>query len=172
MALITQQASETGLLPSQATGANRASPAVAFHTNMRFAAMDLPSEPSKGQVLSGCLLSGLAITFLLIDGALKLAAPAIVTDTMTTLGWPGDPATAQLLGLLTIAATLLYAWPRTAVLGAILLTAYLGGAIATHVRIDNPLFSHVLFGVYLAIFVWGGLWLRIPALRALAPLRL
>lgn len=59
--------------------------------------------------------------------------------------------------------------PRTAFLGAILLTAYLGGAVATHVRISSPLFSHVLFGVYLALFVWGGLWLRDPRLRALLP---
>lgn len=71
---------------------------------------------------------------------------------------------------MTLICTALYAWPRTALLGAILLTAYLGGAVATHVRIGSPLFSHVFFGIYLGLFVWGGLWLRDPRLRALFPL--
>ena len=69
-----------------------------------------------------------------------------------------------------LGSTLLYAIPRTAVLGAILLTAYLGGAVATHVRVGSPLFSHTLFGVYLGVIVWGGLWLRDPRIRALLPL--
>ena len=67
--------------------------------------------------------------------------------------------------------TVLYAIPQTAVFGAVLLTGYLGGSVATHVRIGSPLFSHVLFGVYLGLFVWGGLWLREPRLRTLFPLR-
>jgi hypothetical protein len=70
-----------------------------------------------------------------------------------------------------LVCTVLYAVPQTAVLGAVLLTAYLGGAVATHVRVGSPQFSHVLFGVYLGLFVWGGLWLREPRLRALLPLR-
>jgi hypothetical protein len=68
-----------------------------------------------------------------------------------------------------LACAALYAWPRTAILGAIVLTGYLGGAIATHVRIANPLFSHTLFGVYLGVILWAALWLRMPALRALLP---
>ena len=72
-----------------------------------------------------------------------------------------------MLGLLLLGATLLYALPRTSFLGAILLTGYLGGAVAKHMRIDSPLFSHVLFGVYLGAMLWTGLWLREPRLRAL-----
>jgi hypothetical protein len=75
------------------------------------------------------------------------------------------------LGLLLLLCTALYAWPRTAVLGAILLTGYLGGAVASHVRLGNPLFTHILFGVYLGIFAWGGLFLRDARLRALLPWR-
>ena len=78
---------------------------------------------------------------------------------------------ARALGLITLLCTLLYALPSTSLLGAILLTGYLGGAIAAHVRIGSPLFSHVLFGLYLGLMVWGGLWLRDRRLRALLPLR-
>ena len=116
---------------------------------------------------TGRVLSGLVVVFLTLDGALKVAALPVVTATMAQLGWPDDAGTARMLGVLTLGGTLLYAWPRTAVVGAILLTAYLGGAIATHVRIDSPLFSHVLFGVYLAVAMWGGLWLRDVRVREL-----
>jgi len=118
--------------------------------------------------IAGWTLSGLLIAFLLFDGAIKLPPLQPVIDTMPQLGWPVEMA--RWLGVLTLACTALYAWPRTAVLGAILLTAYLGGAVATHVRIGSPLFSHILFGVYLGLFTWGGLWLRDPRLRALIPL--
>jgi len=77
-----------------------------------------------------------------------------------------------LIGGIELIGTLLYIWKRTSVLGAVLLTALLGGAVATHIRIDSPLFSHTLFGVYLGLIMWGGLWLRDPALRRLLPLRL
>jgi hypothetical protein len=115
---------------------------------------------------TGRVLSGLVIVFLLLDGAMKLLALPVVGDTMVALGWPGDAGTARLLGALTVGCALLYAIPRTALFGAILLTAYLGGAVATHVRVGSPLFSHVLFGVYVGIAAWGGLWLRDPRLRA------
>jgi len=123
------------------------------------------SRPAR---IAGWTLSGLLIAFLLFDGAIKLPPLQPVIDTMPQLGWPVEMA--RWLGVLTLACTALYAWPRTAVLGAILLTAYLGGAVATHVRIGSPLFSHILFGVYLGLFAWGGLWLRDPRLRALIPL--
>ncbi len=84
-------------------------------------------------------------------------------------GWSGDPRFWQAIGLLLLAITALYAWPRTAVLGAVLLTGYLGGALATHLRIGSPLFSHTLFGVYLGIATWGGLWLRNPRVRSVLP---
>ena len=121
---------------------------------------------SKPVLWSGRLLSGLAVAFLALDGALKLIPLPIVTETMALLGWPADVATARMLGLLLLGATLLYALPRTAMLGAVLLTGYLGGAVATHLRIGSPLFSHVLFGVYIGAILWAGLWLRDPRLRA------
>jgi hypothetical protein len=119
---------------------------------------------------AGRVLSGLVALFLLVDGGMKLAGAHVVTATMAQLGWPSNLPMARLLGVLTVGGTLLYLVPRTAFLGALLLTAYLGGAVATHVRIGNPLFSHVLFGVYLGVMLWGGLWLRDPRLRALLPL--
>ena len=126
-------------------------------------------ETSRGMLWTGYALSGLVILFLVFDGAIKLVLLQIVTDTMATLGWP--PESARLLGVLTLISVILYAIPRTSVLGAILLTGYLGGAIATHVRIGNPLFTHTLFGVYLGLFVWGGLWFRDARLRASIPFR-
>src|SRR5688572_6991420 len=124
-----------------------------------------------GSVRAGWAMRGLAILFLSADGAMKLAQLPIVAEASVQLGWPSDPATIYLLAALLLGSTLLYALPRTAILGAVLLTGYLGGAVATHVRIASPLFSHVLFGVYIGILVWGGLWLRDSRVRALLPLR-
>lgn len=102
---------------------------------------------------------------------MKLAMASMVTDASAALGWPTDAGTTRMLGAALLISTLVYAFPRTAVLGAVLLTGYLGGAVATHARIGSPLFSHTLFGVYIGIVVWGGLWLRCPGLRALLPIR-
>ncbi|HEX7856405.1 MAG TPA: DoxX family protein [Sphingobium sp.] len=129
------------------------------------------SENPRWMTLTGRTLSLIVILFLLMDAGMKLPPLSVVGETMTTLGWPADANTARLLGVLTLVPTLLYIWPRTAVLGAILMTAYLGGAVATHVRLANPLFTHILFGVYLGLFLWGGLWFRSPALRALMPVK-
>jgi hypothetical protein len=118
---------------------------------------------------SGRVLSALVILFLLFDGAIKLVPLEIVTQTSLQLGIPTHLA--RTLGVLTLGGAFLYAFPRTSVLGAILLTGYLGGAIYVHVRADSPLFSHTLFGVYLGVIMWGGLWLRDPALRAMIPFR-
>lgn len=126
-----------------------------------------PSETATSSVWVGRLLSGLVILFLMLDGAMKLAALPIVTETMASLGWPADAGTARALGVLTLGGALLYAWPRTALIGAILLTAYLGGAVATHVRVGSPLLTHVSFGVYVGLAMWAGLWLRDARLRAL-----
>lgn len=128
--------------------------------------------PGKGQLVAGRVLSGLVILFLLFDAGLKLVSPeTAIKYSPPGLGWPLDVGTMYLLGLLLLIPTLLYIWPRTAILGAILITGYLGGAIGTHVRINSPLFSHSLFGVYLGLMLWGGLWLRDPRVRALIPLR-
>jgi hypothetical protein len=120
-------------------------------------------------IWAGRIMSGLVILFLVFDGAIKLIPLDVVVETSEQLGIPGDLA--RTLGVLTLACTLLYAIPRTSVLGAILLTGYLGGAIATHLRVGSPVFSHLLFGVYLGLMVWGGLYLRDARLRALIPLR-
>lgn len=117
----------------------------------------------------GRIVSGLVIAFCLLDSAIKIPPLQPVTDTMVALGWPSDPATARWLAALLIGATLLYAYRPTAFLGGILMTAYLGGAVATHARIGSPLFTHTLFGVYVGVAVWGGLWLRDHRLRALFP---
>ena len=129
-------------------------------------------QTGKGQLIAGHVLSGLVILFLLFDAGLKLVSPeTAIKYSPPDLGWPLDVPTMTMLGTLLLIPTLLYIWPRTAILGAILITGYLGGAIATHVRIGSPLFSHCLFGVYLGLMLWGGLWLRDPRLRALIPLR-
>jgi hypothetical protein len=138
---------------------------------MSTATIDLPAGPGRGAVRAGWALSGLAILFFLMDGGMKLAYLPIVAESSAQLGWPADRGTVYLLAALLLGSTLLYALPRTAILGAILLTGYLGGAVATHVRVGSPLFSHVLFGVYLGLFVWGALWLRDARVRALLPLR-
>lgn len=124
---------------------------------------------SSGALWAGRVLSGVIVLFMIFDGVIKLPPLDIVTQTMVPLGWPADPNVARLLGVIGLIATALYAWPRTSVLGAILLTAYMGGAIATKLRIDSPLFSHTLFGVYLGVILWAGLFLRDPRLRALIP---
>ncbi|PWJ91442.1 DoxX-like protein [Mesorhizobium loti] len=124
---------------------------------------------SPGALWTGRALSGVIVLFMIFDGVIKLPPLDIVTQTMVPLGWPADPNVARMLGIIGLISTALYALPRTAVLGAILLTAYIGGAIATNLRVDNPLFSHTLFGVYLGIILWGGLYLRDPRVRALIP---
>jgi hypothetical protein len=124
---------------------------------------------SKPALWSGRLLSGLVIVFLLFDGAIKLVPWPVVTETMDRMGYGSSEALARSLGLITIVCTALYAVPPTSILGAILLTGYLGGAIASHVRIGSPMFSHILFGFYLGLMVWGGLWLRDRSLRTLLP---
>jgi hypothetical protein len=126
---------------------------------------------SNGALWTGRALSAVIVLFMTFDGAIKLPPLDIVTQTMSELGWPAEPNVARLIGVVGLISTALYAIPRTSVLGAILLTAYMGGAISTHVRIGNPLFSHTLFGVYLGIILWGGLYLRDPRIRALIPFR-
>ena len=118
---------------------------------------------------AGRILSGLAILFLIFDGVIKLPPLEIATTTMKELGHPTTDSFARFLGIVTLACTALYAWPHTAVLGAVLLTGLFGGAIATHLRIGSPLLSHTLFGIYLGVIVWGGLWLRDERVRRVMP---
>src|SRR5689334_12675860 len=113
------------------------------------------------------ILSGLVILFMLFDSIMKFVKPPEVIEGTTALGFAEHHL--PILGGLGLISTLLYIFPRTSILGAVLLTGYFGGAMATHVRLDNPLFSHVLFTVYLGILMWGGLWLRNKKLRELFP---
>ena len=115
--------------------------------------------------------SGLVIAFMTFDGVMKLVPLDVVVKTTGNLGYPASIPFDRGLGLLELACTFLYAVPRTAMLGAILLAAYMGGTVASHVRVADPLFTHVLFGVYLAVLAWGGLYLRDARVRALLPLR-
>jgi hypothetical protein len=126
---------------------------------------------SKPALWLGRVLSGFVILFLLLDGAIKLVPWPIVTETLDRMGYGASESLARTLGAITVACTVLYAIPPTSILGAILLTGYLGGAMASHVRLGSPLFSHLLFGFYLGLMLWGGLWLRDGSLRALIPLR-
>jgi hypothetical protein len=127
------------------------------------------SPPSRRMAIIGWTLSGLVGAFLIFSASLKFVAQDMVRETMSGLGWPVEYD--LFIGVIETICVVLYLIPRTAVLGAILETALLGGAIATNVRVGNPLFSHELFGVYLGLFVWGGLWFRDPRIRALIPLR-
>lgn len=124
---------------------------------------------SKTRLWAGWIMSALALLFLLFDSVIKLMQIDPVKESFTQLGYPVTLALG--IGMLELVCIVVYVIPRTSVLGAILLTGYLGGAVATHVRIGSPLFSHMLFPVYVGLLVWGGLYLREDRLRALIPLR-
>ena len=124
---------------------------------------------SKKQQLFGRIMSAIPVLFLIMDSIPKILVLDPVVEATTQLGYPESVIPG--IGTLLLICTILYTVPHTAFLGAILLTGYLGGAVATHVRIGNPLFSHVLFPVYLGILLWGGLYLRDMLLRAFIPLR-
>lgn len=120
-------------------------------------------------VWAGWGISALMILFMLFDSIAKLALERHVIAATTQIGYPAHAI--RPLGAIALICTLLYAVPRTSILGAILLTAYLGGAIASKMRIDDPLFSSTLFGVYFGLLIWGGLYLRDERLRTMIPVR-
>ncbi|SFL27944.1 DoxX-like family protein [Bradyrhizobium sp. NFR13] len=126
---------------------------------------------SRASIWIGRILSTLVVLFLVMDGGIKLVPIKEVTETMQQLGYSGSVNQARLLGIITLLCALLYALPQTSILGAILLTGLLGGAMATHLRVDSPLFTHLLFGFYIGVMAWGGLYLRDPRLRAMIPIR-
>ncbi|MFS8617002.1 MAG: DoxX family protein [Solitalea sp.] len=127
------------------------------------------NQNSKGRRWTAWVLSGLVILFMLFDSIFKLIASPAVMESAPDLGFQAHHIIP--LGIMGLISTVLHLIPRTAVLGAVLLTGYFGGAIATHFRLDDPLFSHTLFPVYLALLMWGGLWLRNEGLRRLVPLQ-
>lgn len=117
----------------------------------------------------GRTLSGLFALFMLGASVVpKFFLPDVSVPTMTALGWPAKYTVP--IGVIELVGVLLYLVPRTAILGAVLLMGLFGGAMATQIRVESPLFSHILFSLYLGLFMWGGLWLRSPALRALFPI--
>jgi len=113
---------------------------------------------SKRRVRAGEILSGIAVLFLLFDSIIKVMVIAPVVASFSQLGYP--VSVSRGIGLLQLVCLAVYVIPRTSILGAILLTGYLGGAVATHVRVGSPLFTHVLFPIYVAVLLWGGLFLR------------
>lgn len=124
-----------------------------------------PGAPTRAALWTGRFLSGFGALFLAFDGTFKLFLPPEAVASMAQLGWPVSALFG--LGVLQLVLLALYLVPRTAILGAVLWTGYLGGAIATHVRIGSPLFTHQLFPVYVAAFLWVGLYLRDRRVRAL-----
>jgi hypothetical protein len=128
-------------------------------------ASDQSPQVSKKRLWTGRILSGFAALFLLLDSVGKFVKPAPVIEGTVKLGY--SESVILPLGIVLLVCTVLYLIPRTSVLGAILLTGYLGGAVATHVRVGDPLFSHVLFPVYFGVMLWGGVFLRDERLRAL-----
>ena len=129
------------------------------------ASFDAPAATSARARWAGRVLTGLTLAFLTFDVAVKfLPMPAEAAAATAQLGW--SPHHLPVIGALALACLVLYAVPRTAVLGAVLWTGYLGGAVATHLRVDNPLLSHTLFPVYVGALLWGALYLRDPRVRA------
>ena len=124
-------------------------------------------EISTGRVWAGWVISCLMAAFMLFDAVGKFAKPKQVVDAFVRTGWPIDLATT--VGIILLVCTVLYLVPKTAVLGAILLTGYLGGAVATNLRLHNPVFSHTLFPVYFDVLSWVGLWLREARLESVFP---
>src|SRR6266550_7603526 len=128
-----------------------------------------PSTVSTKRLWTGRILSALGALFLLFDGIIHILKITPVVEAFAQLGYPLGSARA--LGVIEIICVALYLLPRTSVLGAIFLTGYLGGAIATQVRVGAPLLSTTLFPIYVALFIWGGLYLRDEGVRSLIPWR-
>ena len=121
------------------------------------------AAPSTAKVWTGRIMGGIVILFMVMDSMFKFIVNEDVVKATTDLGYQVHHL--PIMGTLGLLATLLYIIPRTEIIGALLLTGYWGGAIATHVRMDNPLFTHILFPVYLGILAWGALWMKNERLR-------
>jgi DoxX-like family len=157
-------------------GRDRPVPTTETETNMQTITQDHSFTHTTGRHVEsrsalrmGRALSALAVLFLFVDSVGKLLEVQPVIDGTTQLGYPASSVFT--LGVVELLCVVAYLIPRSSVLGAVLLTGYLGGAIATHVRVESPLFSHTLFPIYVASFVWGGLFLRDARLDAFLPWR-
>ena len=124
-----------------------------------------PAARARSALWTGRVLTSIAVLFLAFDIAIKLTLSSPAVDATSQLGFASRMVLP--LGLIELACLTLYLIPRTSIIGAILFTGYLGGAIATHVRLENPLFSHILFPLYIAALLWAGLWLRDPRVRTM-----
>ncbi len=131
--------------------------------------IDQTAPASKQRLWAGRIMGGLVVLFLLFDTVIKVLKLTFAVEGTTQLGYPESAVVG--IGIIELICLVLYVIPRTSVLGAVLLTGYLGGAVATHVRVGSPLFSHTLFPVYVGALIWGALFLREDRLRALIPLR-
>jgi hypothetical protein len=127
------------------------------------------STPSNKARWAGRVMTGLAVLFLAFDATIKILELPPAVEGTAKLGYPVSVIFG--LGVLQAALLIVYLVPRTSVLGAVLWTGYLGGAVATHLRVGDPLFSHVLFPIYVGALIWGGLWLRDENLRSILPIR-
>lgn len=131
--------------------------------------VSLPTATPRAMLWTGRGLTGLFTAFMIFDSGIKLVRLPIVGETLAQLGYP--PSVGFGIGVIEAACLVLYLIPRTAVLGAVLMMGVLGGAVASHLRLTDPFVSHTLFGVYLGVMMWGGLWLRDARLRAIFPIR-
>ena len=122
------------------------------------------SRPSRRTVIAGRIITGIVALFLTFDAGIKLVRAKAAVDGSAPLGFTPDQV--FVIGIIGVVCLVLYLIPRVAPLGAVLWTGYLGGAIVTHFRLDNPLFTHTLFPIYVAALIWGGLYLRDPRVRA------
>ena len=131
---------------------------------------DQPASASKKKMLwAGRIIGGVAVLFLLWDAVIKVMQLTLAVEGTIRLGYPASLVFH--IGIIELICVVVYVIPRTSVLGAVLLTGYLGGALATHLRIGNPLFTHSLFPIYVGVLIWGALVLRDDRLRRLIPLR-
>jgi len=119
--------------------------------------------------IAGVAMTGVFTAFMVFDATIKIVKMKVVADTLVPLGY--DPEVGFPIGIVEAVLLAFYLHPKTSILGAVLLTGLLGGAVATHLRVGSPWLSHTLFGVYLGVIAWGGLWLRDRKLRAIFPLK-
>ncbi|HLJ77177.1 MAG TPA: DoxX family protein [Acidobacteriaceae bacterium] len=127
------------------------------------------TEISRSRLWTGRIVAGIIAAFMFFDAAMKFVNPAPVREAFARTGWPVHLS--PVLGAILLASTILWLVPRTSILGAILLTGYLGGAVAANLRLEEPVFSHTLFPVYFGVLLWGSMWLRDPRITALIPIR-
>ncbi|MGV9744982.1 DoxX family protein [Rhodococcus zopfii] len=127
------------------------------------------AAPSKGARIAGLIVSGLVVLFLLFDSVIHLLNTSQVQEAMADLGF--DPSLNRVFGIVLLVCLIAYVIPASSILGAVLLTGYLGGAVATNLLTEQPIVSTTLFPIYTGIFVWGGLWLRDLEVRRIMPIR-